>query len=124
MKWDYNGTTGLANNDNEIFFVFFVYFFFGEYAEKTWSQIAYQSGSFSSSNLKVSIVFHGIQEKKKKKTLHQFVNTPTDSSEPKVSIENRIFRWGSCFLRDLSFSSLQLFHIFPTNFLKWMIIRN
>ena len=57
-------------------------------------------------------------KKQTKKTLHQFVNTPTDSSEPKVSIENRIFRWGSCFLRDVSFSSLQLFHIFPTNFLK------
>ena len=28
MKWNYNGTTGLANNDNEIFFLFFVYFFF------------------------------------------------------------------------------------------------
>ena len=73
MKWNYNGTTGLANNDNEFFElknskrkipgVSSSFFFFFENTPK--KLITYQSGSLSSSNLKVSIVFHGIQEKKK-----------------------------------------------------------
>ena len=87
---------------------------FWEYAEKNWNQIRY-SGSFSSSNLKVSSV---PRNTKKLTTLPQFVNTPADSSERKVPRENRIFRWGSCFFQGLSvfFTSAVAHCMFPTNF--------
>ena len=57
------------------------------------------SESFSSSNLKVSSV---PRNTKKIITLPQFVKTLADSSERKVSRENRIFRWGSFFFQGVS----------------------